>query len=276
MRIGLTIFATDETIDPVELARAAEDRGFDSVFLPEHTHIPASRDSPWPGGDELPRRYYRCWDPFVALTAMAAATERLRVGTAIALMTERDPILTAKVVASLDRLSGGRFELGVGAGWNEEEMRNHGTDPRRRFAVMRERVLAMQAIWTRDEAEFHGEYVDFEPIFSWPKPLQAPLPVLMGGNGPRAHDRVLEYATEWMPNTKDLDTLGERIADLRRRGEAAGRERIGVTFFGARVEDLDTLAAAGVDRVLLSLPSAPPGEVLAALDEIVRGVPSLG
>jgi probable F420-dependent oxidoreductase len=268
MRIGLTIFATDETIDPVELGRAAEAAGFDSLWLPEHTHIPVSRESPWPGGEELPRRYYRTWDPFVALTAVAAATTTLRVGTAIALMTERDPIVTAKVVASLDRLSGGRFELGVGAGWNEEEMRNHGTDPRRRFAVMRERVLAMQAIWTRDEAEFHGEHVDFDPIYCWPKPVQDPLPVLMGGNGPKAHDRVLEYATEWMPNTKKLDTLGERIADLRRRGEEAGRGRIPVTYFGARPQDLPTLEAAGVDRVLVSLPEGPADEVLPLLSTL--------
>jgi len=253
----------------VELGRAAEAAGFDSLFLPEHTHIPAGRESRWPGGDELPRRYYRSYDPLVALAAVAGATTRLRIGTAVALMTERDPILTAKAVASLDRLSGGRFELGVGAGWNEEEMRNHGTDPRRRFATMRERVLAMQAIWTQEAAEFHGTYVDFDPIYSWPKPLQQPHPpILMGGNGPKAEARVLEYATAWMPNTKDLDSLGERIASLRARGEAAGRGRIGVTYFGARREDLGALEAAGVDRALVSLPAEPADVVLPLLSTL--------
>jgi alkanesulfonate monooxygenase SsuD/methylene tetrahydromethanopterin reductase-like flavin-dependent oxidoreductase (luciferase family) len=165
--------------------------------------------------------------------------------------------------------SGGRFELGVGAGWNEEEMRNHGTDPRRRFATMRERVLAMQAIWTQDEAEFHGEYVDFDPIYSWPKPVQQPYPpILMGGNGPKAEARVLEYATDWMPNMKDLDSLGERIARLRAKGEEAGRGRIGVTYFGAEIEDIETLEAAGVDRALIALPAAPADEVLPLLSTL--------
>ena len=165
MQFGLSMFITDETITPVALGRAAEDAGFDSIFVPEHTHIPASRESAWPGGAELPREYSHTLDPFVSLSAIAATTERLRVGTGIALIVERDPIMLAHEAASLDHISGGRFELGIGAGWNLEEMRNHGTDPARRFAVMRERVLAMREIWTHDEASFHGEFVDFERIW---------------------------------------------------------------------------------------------------------------
>jgi len=273
MDVGLSIFLTDEGIHPVELGRAAEELGFESLFVPEHTHIPASRQTPRPGGGELPRRYWHLYDPFVALSMMAAATTRLKLGTGVCLVVERDPIVTAKEVASLDYLSGGRMLFGVGAGWNVEEMRNHGTDPRRRFALMRERVLAMKAIWTQEDAEFHGEFVDFDPIWSWPKPAQRPHPpVLMGGNGPKALDRVLEYADEWLPNTKDLDSLGDRIAELRRRGEEAGRGRLGVTYFGARPERdaLAQLEEAGVDRGLVMLETGPPDEVLARLEEIAE------
>src|SRR5215216_2423909 len=163
MDFGVAYFPTDESVEPATLARMAEERGFESVFVTEHTHIPASRETSYPAGGDLPREYWRIYDPFVALTTMAAATERTRVGTAICLVIERDPIITAKEVASLDRLSGGRFLFGVGAGWNVEEMRNHGTDPRRRFSIMRERVEAMKAIWTQEEAEYHGEHVDFDP-----------------------------------------------------------------------------------------------------------------
>src|SRR6266540_3198343 len=188
------MFLTDETIAPVELGRAAEDAGFEALFVPEHTHIPASRESPWPGGDELPREYSHTLDPFVSLSAIAATTERLRLGTGIALIVERDPIALAHEAASLDHVSGGRFELGIGAGWNREEMRNHGTDPATRFRLLRERVLAMRAIWTEDEAEFHGRLVDFDTLRSWPKPAQRPgPPVLVGGNHPRNLDRVLRW-----------------------------------------------------------------------------------
>jgi probable F420-dependent oxidoreductase len=162
MRFGLSMFVTDETIAPVELGRAAEDAGFDALFVPEHTHIPASRESPWSGGTELPRQYWHTLDPFVALSAIAATTQRLRLGTGIALIVERDPILLAKEAATLDVVSGGRFELGIGAGWNFEEMRNHGTDPDARFRVMRERALAIRAIWTQEEPSFHGEHADVD------------------------------------------------------------------------------------------------------------------
>jgi probable F420-dependent oxidoreductase len=262
MRFGLTIFPTDYAIAPAELARAAEDAGFEALLFAEHTHIPTNRDTPRPGGGELPRRYWHTLDPFVALTAAAMATERLRVGTGICLVVERDPITTAKEVASVDLLSGGRFEFGVGAGWNREEMRNHGTDPEGRFSLMRERIEAMKAIWTQDEAEYHGEHVDFDPIWSWPKPVQQPHPpILVGGTGPKALDRVLRYGDEWMPNrVADPADLGPRIAELRER---AGRH-VPVTYFGADASDgfVAALAAAGVDRTLLQLPDAGADEVL--------------
>jgi probable F420-dependent oxidoreductase len=270
MRFGLSMFLTDETIAPVELGRAAEDAGFEALFVPEHTHIPASRESPWPGGDELPREYSHTLDPFVALSAIAATTERLRVGTGIALIVERDPITLAHEAASLDHISGGRFELGIGAGWNFEEMRNHGTDPAMRFRVMRDRVLAMREIWTREEASYHGEFVSFDRIWSWPKPVQRPhLPVWVGGTGPRVLDRVLEYGDGWFPNMHDLDDLAQRVAELQRRAGEAGRERIPITYFGLRDPDddkLDKMAAAGVDRVLLMLPPAGEDETLPRIE----------
>jgi probable F420-dependent oxidoreductase len=259
---GLTIFPVDYGIAPAELGRAAEEAGFSALFFAEHTHIPAIRESERPGGGELPRQYWHMHDPFVALTAVATVTERLRIGTGVCLIIERDPIVTAKEVASLDVLSGGRFEFGIGAGWNREEMRNHGTDPRRRFSIMRERVLAMKEIWTTDEASFHGEHVDFDRIWSWPKPVQDPHPpVVIGGTGPKALDRVLEYGDVWMPNRRaEPAELPPRVAELRER---AGRH-VPVTYFGAEATDewVEALAAAGVDRILLQLPAAPADEVL--------------
>jgi probable F420-dependent oxidoreductase len=271
MEFGLMMFPSDEAVDPVTLGRAAEDAGFESLFFPEHTHIPASRESPWPGGDELPREYWRTYDPFVALSAVAARTERLRLGTGICLVVERDPITLAKEVASLDRLSGGRFEFGIGAGWNREEMRHHGTDPRVRMAVLRERVLAMREIWTHDEPEFHGEYVDFERLWSWPKPVQQPHPpVLVGGDGPTVFDRIIEYGDAWFPNTRDIESLPRRIAELRERGADAGRGRIPVTYFGARPDDgfVDALRRAGVDRALLRLAPEPAERALPNVERL--------
>jgi probable F420-dependent oxidoreductase len=231
MELGIAFFPTEYSVQPAEIAVLSEQRGFESLVFAEHTHIPVSRETPYPSG-ELPRQYSHIYDPFVALSFAAAATERIKIGTGVCLVIERDPIVTAKEVASLDRLSGGRFLFGVGAGWNREEMRNHGTDPRRRFRVMRERVEAMKAIWTQDEAEYHGEFVDFDPIWCWPKPLQEPHPpVLVGGSGPKVIDRVLAYGDEWTPNrTESPEQLKERIEQLRER---AGRH-VKVTVSGAR------------------------------------------
>ena len=258
MKFGLSIFPTADSIQPGELARLAEERGFESLWFPEHTHIPVSRATPYPGGGDLPDEYRRIYDPFLALTAAAAATERLLVGTGICLIVERDPITTAKEVATLDRLSGGRLLFGVGAGWNREEMENRGTDPGRRFSLMRERIDAMKEIWTSEEAAYHGKHVDFDPIFSWPKPVQSPHPpILIGGNSDGALDRVVALADEWIPNPETrLGALGARISELQRRGAEAGRERIGVTFYAVKPER-DALARyeeAGVDRGVLYLP----------------------
>ena len=272
MKFGLTIFPTAETIQPAALARLAESHGFESLWFPEHTHIPVSRDTPYPGGGELPDEYARIYDPFVALTAAAATTERLLVGTGICLIVERDPISTAKEVATIDRVSGGRFLFGVGAGWNLEEMANHGTDPRTRFSLMRERIEAMKEIWTRDEASYHGRHVDFEPIWSWPKPVQRPHPpILVGGNSGGALDRVVALADEWIPNPETrLRELPDRIADLQERATAAGRDRIPVTFYAVKpeAEALRRFAAAGVDRAVFYLPPAPAEQVEAYVEHL--------
>jgi probable F420-dependent oxidoreductase len=274
MELGLAHFLTDYGMQPAELGRKVEERGFESLFLPEHTHIPVSRDTPYPGGTELPREYRHTLDPFVALAAAATATERLKVGTGVCLVIQRDPIVTAKEVATLDHLSNGRFLFGVGAGWNREEMQNHGTDPRTRFTRMRESVEAMKAIWTEDEAEYHGRLVDFDAIWSWPKPVQKPHPpVIVGGLGEKVLDRVVSYGDEWIPNrVKSPEELGERITELQRRAEAAGRGRIPVTVFGAKPEErlLERLRAAGVTRSLFYLRPDEPGEVERHLDELAE------
>jgi probable F420-dependent oxidoreductase len=232
MDFGVSYFATDESIEPAALARMVEERGFESVFVTEHTHIPASRETAYPAGGELPREYWRIYDPFVALTTMAAAAERIKIGTAICLLVERDPITTAKAVASLDRLSGGRVLFGIGAGWNLDEMRNHGTDPAKRFRILRERIEACKAIWAQEEASYQGEFVSFERIVCRPAPVQEPHPpILVGGNGPRVHDRVLAYGDGWFPNRiPPDDQMIARVEELQRRGEEAGRGPIPVTI----------------------------------------------
>jgi probable F420-dependent oxidoreductase len=270
VKFGVTMFSTEYAMDIVELGRAVEERGFESLFVPEHTHIPVSRRSPWPGGADLPEEYKHTLDPFVALGAVAAATERLLLGTGICLVVERDPITLAKEVASLDHISGGRVLFGVGGGWNREEMENHGTDPKRRFALLRERILAMKEIWTRDEAEFHGELVDFDPIWSWPKPVQKPHPpVLVAGNGPGTLERVVEYGDGWIPIPgRGQVPLGDGTAELQRLAAERGRERIPVTVFGARpeAEVIEHYAASGVDRCAFWVPPAPAAKVLTLLD----------
>ena len=269
MKFGVYMFPTDYAIDPVSLGRAVEGHGFESLFVPEHTHIPASRRSPFPGGGELPKEYSHTLDPFVALGAVAAATERLMLGTGICLVIERDPITLAKEVASLDFISGGRVLFGIGGGWNREEMENHGTDPTRRWKVLRERIEAMQQIWTADAAEYHGEFVDFDPIWQWPKPVQKPHPpVIIGGDGANTLQRVVRYGDGWMPIGRRAD-FKARIDELNRLSAEAGRADIPVTIFGAapKPEVIDAYAEAGVERLLFHLPPAPRDEVLPLLEQ---------
>jgi probable F420-dependent oxidoreductase len=269
MKFGVAIFPTESVQPPSEIARMAEERGFECLLFPEHTHIPASRESPYPGGGELPPWYSRTFDPFVALSAAAAATERLLIGTGICLVIERDPIVTAKEVASVDVLSGGRFLFGVGAGWNAEEMRNHGTEAARRFGVMRERIEAMKAIWTAEEASYSGRHVAFERIWSWPKPAQKPHPpVLVGGNGPRVLERVLAYGDEWLPNRSTDEELAVRIGELNVRAAELGREPIPVSVMGMAPDParIERLAEAGVRRVVFWLPQESPDAVERGFD----------
>ena len=273
MLFGVSIFATEYAIQPAGLGGALEERGFESLWLPEHTHIPASRRSPWPGGKNLPKEYWHTYDPFIALTAAAMATNRLRIATGICLVIERDPIITAKEVASLDQLSRGRFLFGIGGGWNAEEMANHGTDFKKRWRVLRERVLAMKEIWTKEEAEFHGEFVNFDKIWSYPKPIQKPHPpILMGGDAPRTFDRVIEFCDGWIPIGLEPAGAAKKITTLRQRAEAAGRDpgQISVSIFGARPDPgtFDDYEKAGVERLIFGLPSADKDTLLPLLDRL--------
>ncbi len=271
MKIGAVIFATDYSIALTELAPALEERGFDALFVPEHTHIPTSRRSPWRGGGELPPEYSHTLDPFVALTAAATATKTLRLGTGICLVTERDPIVTAKAVASLDLVSGGRFEFGIGAGWNAEEMEHHGTRFETRFRVLEDRVKAMQAIWAADEAVYEGAFTAFEPIWSWPKPVQTPHPpVLLGGESVHTMRRIMAFCSGWLPRGALLPDPADGMARLRAAAAEAGRDpaTVSATVFGAPPEApyLDACRAAGIDRALLILPSEGRETVLPLCD----------
>ncbi|MFF5992814.1 LLM class F420-dependent oxidoreductase [Prauserella flavalba] len=268
MKFGVSTFLTDEGIRPDVLGRALEDRGFDSLFVTEHSHIPASRESPYPGGGELPRIYYRTLDPFVALAGAATVTTNLLLGTGVALLPQRDVLHTANEVASLDLLSGGRFVFGVGVGWNREEMRNHGTDPRTRGRLMDEQLQALKALWTRERAEFHGEFVDFDPVYAWPKPVQRPHPpIYIGGESPAALARLVAYGDGWLPRA---ETTPEEIRRVRKWLAEQGRQDVPVTMFaiGRRASaDLAEWADAGVDRVTFYLPTKPEDETLRRLDE---------
>ena len=279
MDFGIAIFPTDYAAHPATIARLVEAYDFESLFFPEHTHIPASRRTPYPAGGELPPEYSHTYDPFVALSFAAAATERLRIGTGICLVIERDPITTAKEVASIDRLSGGRFLFGVGAGWNREEMENHGTDPGRRFSLMRERIEAMKAIWADDEAEYHGRHVDFEPLWSWPKPEQRPHPpILVGGIGERVLQRVVAFGDEWFPNfTEDAEALGARIDELRRLARDAGRPepRVTLAIPTKDPELIRRVADVGVDRYVFWVPPTEGDELERRLEERARLVEPL-
>lgn len=277
---GALIFATDYSIDPVTLARALEIRGFESLFLTEHTHIPVSRDSPWPGGAELPKEYWHTHDPLVALGAAASVTTTLKLGTGISLVTERDPILMAKQVASLDVLSGGRLLLGVGAGWNAEEMANHGVAFKDRWKVLRERVLAMRAIWQMEQPQFHGDFVDFDPLWSYPKPLQpAGPPVLLGASSRWTWERIAEYGDGWFPIHQDPSRAAAQgaldyqagIAATRAAWHQAGRDGapsfsiFGVPGKESRVAELIEM---GFERLIFGLPSADADTVLPLLDKL--------
>ena len=271
MDIGVFYFATEYGMAVAELARELESRGFDSLFLCEHTHIPVSRRTPFPAGGELPKQYAHTHDPFVGLSFAAAATSTLKLGTGICLVAQRDPIVTAKAVASLDALSGGRFVFGIGGGWNVDEMENHGTTYGTRFALLRERVLAMQALWRDDEAEFHGDFVDFDPVWCYPKPLQKPHPpVLLGGESDHTLKRVVEFCDGWFPRASHGFVPDDGMARLRAAAEAGGRDMatLTVTVFRAPTDPagLEACRAAGVARALLQIPAAGRDEVLAALD----------
>ena len=273
MHYGVVMFSTHYAIRPDELGRAVEQRGFESLWVPEHTHIPASRISPWPGGPNLPKEYWHSYDPFVALTMAAAVTTKIKLGTGICLVIERDPITTAKEVASLDHLSNGRFLFGIGGGWNAEEMENHGTPFKARWRVLRERMLAMKAIWTQEEATYRGELVNFERIWSHPKPAQKPHPpILMGGDGATTFDRVLEFCDGWMPIAGRMGNVVEKIATLQKRAKEAGRGPIPVTAFMPKPDRavLDPLEAAGVERVVLGVPSETSDKVLPLLDAYTK------
>lgn len=274
MKFGVYMFPTDYAMPIDDLARALEERGFESLFVPEHTHIPTCRRSPWPGGAELPREYACTLDPFVGLTMAAAVTTTLRIGTGICLLTERDPIVTAKEVATLDLLSKGRFEFGIGAGWNAEEMENHGTVFDTRFRLMVDRAKAMQAIWTEDEASYDGEFVKFEPIWSWPKPVQKPHPpILLGGETKYTLRRVVDFCDGWFPRLRGGDPK-PAMDRLRQAADEGGRDMktISTSLFGTPEKE-DYIAAcreAGMSRVLFQLPSEGSDTILPHLDKLSK------
>jgi len=271
MKFGIAIFPTDYAISMTELAPAVEERGFESLWVAEHSHIPASRATPYPAGGDLPKMYWHTLDPFVALTAAAASTRTLLVATGVCLSIERDAIHTAKQVASIDHLSGGRFLFGIGGGWNREEMLNHGTRFETRWRLLREQIEAMKAIWTEDEAEYHGELVDFDPMWSWPKPVQKPHPpILLGGNGPNTLKRVVRYCDGWMPNRGDWT---DRIPELRRMCEEAGREPVPITSYGTArggAAEIERYRDAGVERVIWYLPADGRDAALGRLEELTE------
>ncbi|WP_018332676.1 LLM class F420-dependent oxidoreductase [Actinomycetospora chiangmaiensis] len=268
MKYGVVLFATDETIAPAALGPALEERGFESLFVPEHSHIPARRESPAPGGGDLPRHFSRTIDVFVTLAVVAATTSRLTLATGVALPAERDVFHTAKQVASLDLVSGGRALFGVGAGWNREEAADHGIDPRRRGRILDEKLAAMARIWADDEAEFHGEYVDFDPVWCWPKPVQTPPPVYVGGDSDAALRRLRDHGQGWLPDSGDVASYRKVRAWL----DDEGRPDVPFTVFGADADSLDPSGhdEVGVDRITFWVDPGPEREVLARLDAIAE------
>jgi probable F420-dependent oxidoreductase len=271
MDFGALIFLTDLSIRPDRLATELEARGFDSLWVPEHTHIPVSRRTPWPGGADLPDEYRRTLDPFVGLMAAGMVTQRLRLGTGISLVAQHDPIVLAKTVATLDLLSGGRAMFGIGVGWNVEEMEDHGVDPQRRRSMAREKVLAMRELWTKDEASFDGEFVRFPPAWSWPKPLSSPHPpIIMGGaGGPITFRHLVEFCDGWMP-IHGRRSIADKLGDLRRAADEAGRDmttiELGVFGCPAEAKVVEDYAALGFTRCALIVPPTGENAALRALD----------
>lgn len=267
MGFGVLTFITDDGIGPAELGRGLEERGFESLFLAEHSHIPVDAKTPYPMGGPIPPKYYRTLDPFVALTAAAVATEKLLLGTGIALVTQRDPIHTAKEVASLDLVSQGRFRFGVGIGWLREEIADHGVDPSVRGRVVDERLDAMIQIWTQEKAEFHGEFVNFDPIYSWPKPVQKPYPPLYLGGGPAGFKRIARLNAGWLSMTGSAEDLSPQLEQLR---DVAGRDVPVIHFHGGEptATKLEAYRALGVEHLLVDLPTEPRDETLHSLDEL--------
>ena len=272
MEFGISTFVTDLSISPAVLARAVEERGFDSLIVGEHTHIPVDTKSQYPAGGEIPEKYYRTLDPFLTLAVAAAVTERILLGTGIALISERDPIVTAKEVATLDLVSGGRAILGVGVGWNLEEMRNHSTDPRTRGRLVTERLRAIRALWTEEQAEFHGDFVDFDPVYCWPKPVREPHPPIYVGGGAAAFDRIAQVGDGWF--ALPFHDVGPMLKQLR---DKAGWE-VPVTVFDIEHDPakLAGYAEAGAERVLLELPTLPEAEALRELDRRAKLIADLG
>ena len=272
MQIGAAMFFTDYSMAPAELGLALEQRGFESVWAPEHSHIPLSRKSPFPSGGELPKQYYDAMDPFVTLSAAAAVTKKLKVGTGVCLVIQRDTIQTAKAVASLDQVSGGRFLFGIGGGWNQDEMEDHGTVYATRFKKMREQIEAMREIWTKSKPEYHGETVNFPPMMTWPKPVQSPLPVIVGGAFPHGARRALRYGNGWIPHSRrpHYGDVTDFLPQFRQMAAEAGRDpaEVPVTVWGVP-EDADRLRRyrdQSVARVVVSLPSEPAAKTLPKLD----------
>ncbi|GAB3221128.1 LLM class F420-dependent oxidoreductase [Mycolicibacterium hippocampi] len=275
MKFGVTTFLTDQGIGPAALARALEDRGFDSLFVTEHTHVPASRRSPYPGGGELPEKYYRLLDPFLALTAAATVTSTLALGTGVALVVQRDPIITAKEAATLDLLSGGRFLFGMGIGWNREEMESHGIDPRSRGKRIDEVVETMQALWTREIAEYRGDFVTLEPSMAWPKPVQRPHMPLYFGGGPASFARIARFGAGWYAISASGADATAAIAELR---EATGTDtRVTVAHVGPITEDaLQSYPSSGAERVVFDLETLSPDDTFSQLDSYLSVTESLG
>ena len=281
MQIGAAMFFTDYSMAPTELGRALEERGFESLWAPEHSHIPLPRKSPFPSGGELPKQYYDAMDPFVTLSVAAAATKKLKLGTGVCLVIQRDTIQTAKAVASLDQVSGGRFLFGIGGGWNQDEMEDHGTVYATRFKKMREQIEAMREIWTKSKPEYHGETVDFPPMMTWPKPVQNPLPVIVGGAFPHGARRAVRYGNGWIPHSRrpQYEDVTDFLPQFRQMAAEAGRDpaEVPVTVWGAP-ENADRLRRyrdQAVARVVVSLPAEPAAKTLPRLDrwaELIRHI----